>query len=125
MSPLPGRLPDRIEKSVFPFALPPLIMRSELMKNMQAILRMRGMNRFVGAGARVRTGLVLALTIAVSGPGSVFSQIQDTRVTGGELQGVVKDGVASFKGIPFAAPPIGELRWKPPRPVKPWSGIRK
>jgi para-nitrobenzyl esterase len=32
--------------------------------------------------------------------------------------------VRTYKGIPFAAPPVGDLRWKPPQPVKPWKGIR-
>ena len=52
------------------------------------------------------------------------SQIQEARVTGGDVRGVVKDGVASFKGIPFAAPPLGEWRWRPPQPVKPWAGVK-
>ena len=41
------------------------------------------------------------------------------------MAGTVADGVAAFKGIPFAAPPIGELRWKPPQPVQAWQGVRK
>jgi para-nitrobenzyl esterase len=43
----------------------------------------------------------------------------------GTVQGIVEDGVVSFKGIPFAAPPTGELRWGPPQPEAPWSGLRK
>jgi len=30
-----------------------------------------------------------------------------------------------FKGIPFAAPPVGDLRWKEPQPVKPWDGVKQ
>ncbi|MGJ5817538.1 carboxylesterase/lipase family protein [Paludibaculum fermentans] len=46
------------------------------------------------------------------------------RVDSGELQGTVDDGVASFKGVPFAAPPVGDLRWRPPQPLQPWKGAR-
>ncbi len=40
----------------------------------------------------------------------------------GSIKGVDLNGVAAFKGIPFAAPPIGELRWKPPAPAPTWEG---
>ena len=42
----------------------------------------------------------------------------------GEISGTYNErgDIAIFKGIPYAQPPVGELRWKPPRPAKPWSG---
>ena len=43
------------------------------------------------------------------------------RSTEGDLQGVVADGVNRFLGIPYAAPPVGERRWQPPRDVTPWA----
>jgi para-nitrobenzyl esterase len=42
----------------------------------------------------------------------------------GKLEGEYKDNIYVFKGIPYAAPPVGNLRWLPPRPPKPWSGVR-
>ena len=49
------------------------------------------------------------------------------RADGGLLGDVAADGsgVRVFKGIPYAAPPVGELRWKAPAPVKGWDGVRK
>ena len=43
----------------------------------------------------------------------------------GRVKGYVEGSVAYFKGIPYAAPPIGALRWKPPRKVAPWKGTRE
>ena len=43
----------------------------------------------------------------------------------GPISGTLKDGIRIYKGIPFAAPPVGNLRWKAPQPVKPWKEIRQ
>jgi para-nitrobenzyl esterase len=45
-------------------------------------------------------------------------------VDGGQISGTTANGVRVFKGIPFAAPPVGELRWKAPQPVVAWKGVR-
>ncbi len=42
----------------------------------------------------------------------------------GKVRGLRKDGVAQWRGIPYAAPPLGALRFLPPRPVAPWAGER-
>src|SRR5258708_36350537 len=48
------------------------------------------------------------------------------RTANGELEGVIEaSGIRSFKGVPFAQPPVGELRFREPRPVQNWTGIRK
>ena len=72
---------------------------------------------------RLITGFLIVATLTIAP--FAQSQIQSVKVIGGQLKGVVADGVASFKGIPFAAPPVGDLRWKSPQPAKPWTGIRK
>ena len=43
----------------------------------------------------------------------------------GLLQGLTEDGLTVYRGIPFAAPPVGNLRWKAPQPAAKWTGIRK
>ncbi len=54
-------------------------------------------------------------------------RISQVRTPDGVLEGVISaDGkVRTFKGIPYAAPPVGNLRWKAPQPVQPWTGVRK
>ena len=58
-----------------------------------------------------------ASTFAQSGP--------IVTVTGGQIRGALLDkGGAVFKGIPFAQPPVGDLRWREPMRVRRWSGVR-
>src|SRR5438876_10916880 len=42
----------------------------------------------------------------------------------GEVEGLISEGVTAFKGIPYAAPPFGSNRFRPPQPSKSWIGVR-
>lgn len=48
----------------------------------------------------------------------------EARTTTGVLRGSTTAGVDSFLGIPYAQPPVGQLRWRPPQPAQPWQGVR-
>lgn len=68
----------------------------------------------------------LVSAVALSGCGGSDAPLDPTRATieAGPLKGVQADNVVSFKGIPFAAPPVGDMRWRAPQPVAPWSTTR-
>lgn len=73
------------------------------------------------------SSLLYTLLLAVASCVALPSHASDTlRVEGGRISGKASaDGhISIYKGIPFAAPPVGDLRWKAPQPVKPWKGIR-
>ena len=73
-------------------------------------------------------GSALALfALALAGPSWAGGGAQATakaHVAGGELVGVLDGETASFDDIPFAAPPLGPLRWAPPQPAPAWKGVR-
>ena len=62
--------------------------------------------------------LLLAVSCHKAEPGQV-------KVEGGWIQGEVTEDLTIYKGIPFAAPPVGDLRWKAPQPVLPWEGVKE
>ncbi len=48
---------------------------------------------------------------------------QEVKTKNGVLKGVTVDEIEVFKGVPFAIPPVGDLRWQAPKPLKPWNGV--
>jgi len=70
-----------------------------------------------------RFSVLIALALAAL-PSPTPAALDTVSVDGGRISGTVANGVRVFKGIPFAAPPVGELRWTTPQPVVPWTGVR-
>lgn len=76
--------------------------------------------------------LVIAIALLIVGHNASASNAIETATANGTIKldsglisGTATDGVRSFKGIPYAAPPTGDWRWKPPQPVTPWQGVRE
>lgn len=66
-------------------------------------------------------GLLAALGVL---PTAAYAAPREVAVEGGVLVGETDGAIASFKGVPFAAPPVGPLRWRPPSPAPTWFGAR-
>ena len=67
---------------------------------------------------------VLALAPAASGQVTVAIPGDPVRIDTGLVSGTLApDGLKTYFGIPFAAPPVRENRWRAPQPVKPWDGV--
>jgi len=71
--------------------------------------------------AGVRRTFALAILCAA---GSVLAAVPQVQVDAGHVAGISQGDVDTFLGIPFAAPPVGALRWRAPQPARAWSGVR-
>jgi para-nitrobenzyl esterase len=85
-------------------------------------------------GSRCRLLLLASLTLALCGAygheaaaagGHRVSSPLVVQTDKGAVRGMFSGGVREFLGIPYAAPPVGALRWRAPRPAAPWAGVRQ
>src|SRR5437660_6943107 len=71
----------------------------------------------------VAFALAILLAATATARGSADDRV---RTANGVVEGARdENGVRTFKGVPFAQPPVGDLRWKPPQPAKDWDGVRE
>ena len=97
--------------------------------SMQMTKRSRGRLAGIRAGA-VLTALAIAATGVTAADASATSTNRASvtnpvvHVDGGAIRGAATSGGYVFRGVPYAAAPLGELRWRPPAPPTPWHGIR-
>jgi para-nitrobenzyl esterase len=68
--------------------------------------------------------VTIRLLLPLAAAAVVWAAPNEIKIDTGRLSGSAHDGVVSFKGIPFAAPPVGDLRWRAPQPAKAWTGVR-
>jgi para-nitrobenzyl esterase len=69
--------------------------------------------------------LIVAMFMIFTARLCVAQQPVPVKVEDGLLQGTYEDGLTVYKGIPFAAPPVGDLRWRAPQPAAKWEGVRQ
>ena len=80
------------------------------------------MKRFKHAGGLLTTTLAIAAIVAVNGAAA-----EPVHTESGNVEGTssTDSKIRIFKGIPYAAPPVGDLRWRAPQPAASWSGVRQ
>ncbi len=72
----------------------------------------------------IRWGLVVLALVLATATGQADTIIILVRTDSGWLNGTLDGSAALFAGVPYAAPPVGNLRWRPPQPVTKWTGVQ-
>ncbi|HEY3609392.1 MAG TPA: carboxylesterase family protein [Pseudonocardiaceae bacterium] len=78
----------------------------------------------LGAGALALATLLTGVTTSGADAAQSFGRGPVVSTSDGALQGTAVGGADEFLGVPYAAPPVGRLRWQPPRPAARWDGVR-
>ncbi|MEO7992054.1 MAG: carboxylesterase family protein, partial [Chryseolinea sp.] len=73
---------------------------------------------------KIQTYLIVMVALFIATK-TIAQQPTTVKVDEGLLQGVNKNNLSIYKGIPFAAPPVGDLRWRAPQPAEKWEGIKQ
>jgi para-nitrobenzyl esterase len=76
------------------------------------------------SASRTALAVFVASGLAMAALPSCAGAPNTVQTVSGAVQGVTVEGVESFKGIPFAAPPLGDLRWRAPQPAAKWTGVK-
>ena len=73
---------------------------------------------------RIAQSLAYAIS-ALTFASTIAAQTKSVQTDQGSLQGTMEGGIAVYKGVPFAAPPVGDLRWRAPKAPAAWTGVRQ
>lgn len=73
----------------------------------------------------MKAGLALVLALVLGAGSAAAAPAPVIRAPAGAVRGEALPGLDVFRGIPYAAPPTGQRRWRPPAPLAPWDGVRE
>lgn len=81
--------------------------------------------KFVSLGVLLALGSMPQVALAQQQPNPGLPEAPVVHAPAGPVQGITNKGVYEYLGIPYAEPPVGPLRWRPPQPYPAWSQTRK